>query len=250
MIGDYANWLKNEISIKKMGEYYELTTPYLDRYNDYLQIYVKQDEKGRINITDDGYILRNLNSCGINFRRSSKRQDMLYKIIQTYGVELQEDSLITTATMSNFPQKKHMLVQAMLTIDDMFMAEPNTVKSFFVEDIGAYLDSHEIFYTRDLSLIGKTGSIYNYDYHLQRTRHRPERFCKAINKLTESSRNLALFNWVDTIERRTDAANMIVFINDEHPTSKTDLEAFLSYNVDYILWSERNQFENIGKLTG
>lgn len=42
LIDDYAQWLKNEISFSKIGEYYEITTPYLDNANDYLQIYVRQ----------------------------------------------------------------------------------------------------------------------------------------------------------------------------------------------------------------
>ena len=37
LIDDYANWLKSEIKVEKVGEYYELTTPYLDNANDYLQ---------------------------------------------------------------------------------------------------------------------------------------------------------------------------------------------------------------------
>ena len=39
-INDYVDWLKNEITFTKIGEYYEITTPYLDSNNDYIQIYV------------------------------------------------------------------------------------------------------------------------------------------------------------------------------------------------------------------
>lgn len=41
MIDSYTDWLNKSISFEKIGEYYEITTPYLDRFNDYLQIYVK-----------------------------------------------------------------------------------------------------------------------------------------------------------------------------------------------------------------
>ena len=43
LIDEYAMWLKSEITFEKIGEYYEITTPYLDIDNDYLQIYVRQD---------------------------------------------------------------------------------------------------------------------------------------------------------------------------------------------------------------
>ena len=39
LIDEYAVWLKSEITFEKIGEYYEITTPYLDIDNDYLQIY-------------------------------------------------------------------------------------------------------------------------------------------------------------------------------------------------------------------
>ena len=39
MIDEYARWLKSEITFERIGEYYEITTPYLDSANDYLQIY-------------------------------------------------------------------------------------------------------------------------------------------------------------------------------------------------------------------
>ena len=34
-INDYAEWLKSEITFSKIGEYYEINTPFLDNDNDY-----------------------------------------------------------------------------------------------------------------------------------------------------------------------------------------------------------------------
>ena len=42
-IDDYTSWLRSETAFDNIGEYHEITTPYLDNANDYLQIYVKQD---------------------------------------------------------------------------------------------------------------------------------------------------------------------------------------------------------------
>ena len=33
LIDDYATWLKQEITFEKVGEYYEITTSYLDNAN-------------------------------------------------------------------------------------------------------------------------------------------------------------------------------------------------------------------------
>jgi len=122
MIDDYANWLKSEITVAEFGEYYELTTPYLDRFNDYLQIYVKQDSNGVITLTDDGYIINNLHSSGFTLSASIKRRRMLEHIVRNYSLRFDEinNVITTTATAETFPSKKHLMVQAMLSIDDMF----------------------------------------------------------------------------------------------------------------------------------
>lgn len=248
MIREYTDWLYSGFSAVKTGEFYELTTPYLDRYNDHIQIYVKQNENGSYFLTDDGYILNNLKSSGVSFSRSTKRREMLARIARNFGVTISGDSLEILATKSNYPQRKHMLLQAMLTVDDMFIAEPNIVKNFFAEDVGLYLDSNDIFYSRDFSLAGKTGSLYVYEYHLQRTRDRAERFCKPINRLTETTRNLTLFNWGDTKEKRADKGELIVFLNDDKGISDSDLEAFEIYDVKCILWSKRQQEDSLKLL--
>lgn len=248
MIKEYTDWLYSGFSAVQVGEYYELTTPYLDRYNDHLQIYVKQESNGSYFLTDDGDIINNLISSGVSISRSPKRKEMLMRIARNFGVYVNDTALEIHATKSTYPQKKHMLLQAMMTIDDMFIAEPNNAKSFFAEDVGLFLDSHDIFYSRNFSLVGKTGSFYVYDYHLQRTKEKPERFCKTINHVNESSRNLALFNWVDTKEQRTDASQLILFLNDEKQIKDADLEAFRSYDVNCILWSERDNPANLALL--
>lgn len=248
MIKEYTDWLYSGFTAVQMGEYYELTTPYMDRYNDHLQIYVRQDQSGNYFLTDDGYIINNLKSSGVSITRSAKRKDMLNRIARNFGVTINGDCLEIQATKSSYPQKKHMLLQTMMTIDDMFIAEPNTVKNFFTEDVGIYLDSHDIFYSRDFSLVGKTGSLYVYDYHLQRTREKPERFCKAINHMNEGTRNLTLFNWVDTKEKRADKGELVLFLNDEKEVSDSDLEALRSYDVNYILWSQRQSADSLALL--
>lgn len=248
MIKGYTDWLNSNFSAVKVGEFYELTTPYLDRYNDHIQIYVKQNENGSYFLTDDGYIIGNLISAGVPMLRSAKRRETLMRIARNFGVTVNGNDLEIQATRSERPQRTHMLLQAMLTIDDMFIAEPNNVKSFFTEDVGLYLDSHDIFYSRDFSLVGKTGSLYVYDYHMQRTRSKPERYCKAINKITESSRNLTLFNWIDTQEKRADNGELILFLNDDKEINGSDLEALQTYNVHYILWSQRQNAEALELL--
>ncbi len=249
LIKSYAEWIKKEISVAKYGEYYELTTPYLDRFNDYLQIYVKQDLNGNIELTDDGYIIDNLLSSGISLKNGTNRKEHLDKIINNYSLRLEDNNIVAVATEDTFPQTKHMLIQAMLSIDDMFETNNENVKNMFLDDVEVFFNENNIYYSKDFSIIGKTGSIYNYDFHFQRTANSPERFCKVINKANESKRNLTIFNWIDTQEKRGGESQLIVMLNDNNRVNDKDIQAFNNYDIKTVLFSERKQHMDLFKAS-
>ncbi len=45
LIDGYWRWLRDKTAIKQLKDWTEITTPYLDRHNDYLQIYAPQDRQ-------------------------------------------------------------------------------------------------------------------------------------------------------------------------------------------------------------
>ena len=53
-IDEYNSWLKSEITFSKVGDQYEINTPFFESANDYLQFYIKQEET-EIFFTDVGY---------------------------------------------------------------------------------------------------------------------------------------------------------------------------------------------------
>ena len=77
LIDEYALWLKGEITFEKVNEYYEITTPYLDNANDYLQIYVRQDGDD-IFFTDDGATIQGLKMAGYQFTKNRKIHLIVY----------------------------------------------------------------------------------------------------------------------------------------------------------------------------
>ena len=46
--------------LDEIEEYLQITSPFLDRFNDYLQVYAKIDKNNEILLTDDSYIINNL----------------------------------------------------------------------------------------------------------------------------------------------------------------------------------------------
>ncbi len=246
LICNYLEWLKGEISFEKVGEYYEITTPYLDSSNDYLQIYVRQ-EGDEIFFSDDGYTICNLQAHGFSF--TSARKQHLKQLLFQYGVTLKGNELTTKGHISQFAPKKHLFLQAMLRVDDMYHLSKEKVSSFFLDDIKNFFDGKEIFYSENVQFTGKSGFQHNYDFLLQRNRNHPERLCLAINTPSKTTMGNALFAWNDTKPSRRDDSQLIVFLNDDKYISKKLDEGFENYGVIPMRWSERNNPKSIEILS-
>lgn len=121
LFDEYTNLTESKTTIIKIGEYFEITTPYLNSDNDCLQIYIKQ-VGNNIYLSDDGASIGRLKMNGYFF--NSEFKSHLYKILQQYEVELEEDNLITKSTINNFVCAKHLLIQAMLCLDRLQIQQP------------------------------------------------------------------------------------------------------------------------------
>lgn len=242
LLDDYAEWLKSETSFEKKGEYYEITTPYIDSGNDYLQIYVKQ-EGDDIIFSDDCSTLHGLEVGGLTF--SAGRKLYLERILNQYGLVRNGDELISRAPASDFAMRKHMFVQALLKIDDMLALTRQRVTSFFIEDVQDFFISKEIFYIDNVQFSGKSGFTHTYDFALQRTKTKPERLCQTLNSPDKSSTGNIIFAWNDTKSVRKSDSQLIVILNDQNGISKGVEEAFISYDAKVIKWSEREKESNL-----
>ena len=114
----YSAWLKDETSLREIGEIVEITTPFLDRRNDYLQIYVIRADGGFV-LTDDGYVLDDLEMCGCKID-SPKRRAKFKTTLNGFGVQTNGNALEVSTTPGNFPLRMHNLVQAMLVVSNLF----------------------------------------------------------------------------------------------------------------------------------
>ncbi len=46
LLNDYVIWLKTKTTFRQINQWVEITTPYLDRHNDYIQVYAKKNDDG------------------------------------------------------------------------------------------------------------------------------------------------------------------------------------------------------------
>lgn len=238
LLDRYLSWLRDKTSLREIGDYIEITTPYLDRHNDYLQIYAKKQE-GSFLLTDDGYIINDLEQSGCKIS-SSKRQQLLKLTLNGFGVQLNGKSLQVSATPDNFALKKHNLVQAMLAINDMFyLAEP-LVASIFYEDVVFWLDANEIRYTPRVKFTGRSGFDHSFDFVIPKSKSSPERILQTVNRPNKETVTLLAFSWFDTKEVRSPDSKAFALLNDQEQSISADvMEALRSYEVTPVPWSYR-----------
>ena len=118
----YIKWLEDEITLNKINEYLEITSPFLDRYNDYLQVYAKMDNDNEILLTDDAYTLNNLKMAGVDIN-SPRRKQLLDNFLNKYKVQLDKEALTIKTGVEDFPQKLLFLMQTMLNVDTILWSE-------------------------------------------------------------------------------------------------------------------------------
>lgn len=243
-IDEYLSWLKERTQLREVNVWVEITTPFLDRHNDCLQIYVRRDG-GFIKLTDGGAIIQDLELCGCDLS-TEKRQAALMSVLQGFGLKKEEDgSLSTTAGSGDFAMRKHRLVQAMLSVDDMFFTASPIVRTFFAEDVALWLNGKGVRYTPSVKFTGKSGYDHAFDFVIPRSRKYPERILQSINNPNKSAAELFAFKWMDTFEARHVQSLPYVVLNDEGGGVPPNLlDAFRNYGIKTVLWSSREEVED------
>lgn len=242
LMDQYLAWLKDRTTLRQIDDFVEVTTPYLDRHNDYLQFYVRRNKNGFV-LTDDGYVIGDLRRSGCKLE-TAKRRDLLRMTLNGFGVQFDHDELMVHATPENFNLRKHNLVQAMLAVNDLFyLAEP-MVTSLFLEDVTAWLELHDIRCTPNVKFTGKSGYDHLFHFVIPKSRRAPERIVQTINKPSRDTAEALAFAWVDTKEVRPTDSRALAFLNDsDQKLSATVIDALTSYEVKPVLWSERDNVE-------
>lgn len=238
LLDAYHAWLKDKTALRQIDQWVEITTPYLDRHNDYVQIYAKRANGGFI-LTDDGYTIEDLEQSGCKLE-SRKRQDLLKMTLNGFGVQLDGHALQVHAAHENFALRKHNLVQAMLAVNDMFYLAVPMVASLFYEDVEAWLDVHDIRYTPKVKFTGKTGYDHLFDFVIPKSRQQPERIVQTINRPSREKAQAVVLAWIDTKEVRAPSSRAYALLNDSDQTvSQLVVDALRSYDVQPVSWSER-----------
>lgn len=239
LLDRYAEWVRDKTVLRELGdEYVEVTTPYLDRHNDYTQIYVRRDDGG-FELSDGGETIEDLRSSGCDLE-TKKRRDLLAMTLNGFGVQREGDRLFVKADAQNFSLRKHNFVQAILAVNDMFYLAVPVVASVFLEDVAAWMELHDIRYTPRVKFTGKTGYDHHFDFVVPASRRAPERLLRAVARPGRDTAEASAFAWIDTREVRAPEFRFYVLLNDdERPPSSSIVDALRNYEIIPVAWSER-----------
>lgn len=240
LLDSYRAWLRDKTHLREIdGTWVEITTPYLDRHNDALQIYVRASNGGYL-LSDDSYTIHDLEAGGCNLN-SERRRDLLDMTLKGFGIRLSADALEVQATEENFALRKHSLVQAMLTVNDLFYLSRPHVESLFFEDVVAWLDASEVRYTPRVNFTGISGYNHMFDFVIPKSRKQPERILQAINRPLRDTAESFIYKWTDTREVRPAGSTAYAILNDiTQPVPPGVSEAFRNYGIRAVSWSVRS----------
>jgi hypothetical protein len=243
VVDDYLKWVKDNTVVKTIapGMVGSISTPFLDRHNDHITIYVEKN-RDYIMLTDDGYTIADLSMSGLELT-TPKRAAMLKTTLNGFGVNItKDDELFIEATNENIGQKKHALLQAVLAVNDMFYLSKETVYSLFKEDVELYFRTNDIIFSADIKLVGKSGFDHNIDFLIPSSRHKPERLVKTVNSPKNDSVLSAIMAFGDISQvRGNNVANYVVYNDLDRRVTPDVVSALDSYGVKHIPWSEKER---------
>lgn len=241
LLADYRAWLKDKTSLREIDQdWVEITTPFLDRHNDALQIYARAQNGGYI-LTDDSYTVHDLEASGCNIG-TEKRKELLKMTLNGFGVRMNDEALEVHASPDNFPARKHNLIQAILSVNDLFYLASPIVQSLFIEDVLAWLEANDVRYTPKVKFTGISGFDHLFEFVIPKSRKQPERIVQPINRPARDSAEAFIYAWSDTREVRPSDSKAYAVLNDiDQPVSGGVMDAFRNYRIRPVPWSMRGE---------
>ena len=240
LIENYWSWLKDNTQIQPVDDWYQITTPYLDRHNDFVQIYARRNGDS-FQLTDDGSTINDLemSGCGID---TPKRKRILQTAVNGFGVKINGNELTTEAPIRQFGLHTHNLIQAILAVGDLFYLASPHVRSLFVEDVRNWLDQSHVIYEFRPEFTGKTGYKHKFDFMIPKSPKAPERLLQHVSPTDKNTVERVIMSWVDIQETLSEGSRMYGMLDDRNTTiSQLDKKALDKYGIKSVPWTQREK---------
>ena len=242
LLDEYQAWLRDKTVLRELDDWVEITTPYLDRHNDCLQIYAARDGGSWV-LSDDGFIISDLEISGCALD-TPKRRALLDVTLAGFGVKRENsgNTLTVHASQGSFASRKHSLLQAMLAVNDLFYLASPTIANLFYEDVASWLDTSQVRYSPKVKFSGESGYDHLFEFVIPKSVAQPERMVQTITSPNRQTATSVAFAYLDTRDARPDNSRTYAILNDSQgDVPGPVVEALESYGVRPVSWSEREQ---------
>ena len=241
LISAYLKFIGGGIHTEELeNNNYEIETPFLDRRNDHISIYAKGIDTDSIILTDNGYTLNDLMLSGLHFE-TSKRQEELKTLLNGLGIKVNDKKEIyVIASNDTFAYQMHNLIQALISVNDMFVLSKSNVMNIFFDDVLQYFDQNKIRYSYNIAIEGKSHLSHKFDMIIPKSKEAPERTIKAINNPKVENIKSTLFAFEDIGDRKGEG---YIILNDiETIINPKIIEAIDICQVCPFLWSKKDEY--------
>lgn len=245
LLKGYWDWLRANTSTRREDGLVEIVTPFLDRHNDCLPVYVRREGEGFV-LTDLGRTVEDLELSGFPLT-GAVRQELFQAALDRFGVRANGKALEVHATPANFGEQKHFLLQAMIAVNDLYnlayksqSSRPSAADTF-QGNVGGWLDESRIPYSADVQLAGKSGFSHHFDFVVPHSGNRPERVVEAVSHPSRTSVSSLVFAWLDTKDERPTEVSAFALLNDTNGQLPEHVEdALASYGIRPIPWRKHD----------
>ncbi|MDI9408554.1 MAG: DUF1828 domain-containing protein [Candidatus Pacebacteria bacterium] len=236
LMDNYWSFLKDQSSIEKISgtDYFAINTPFLDRHNDYIQIYAIPRNGGWL-LTDSGYTLDDLEISGVTIN-TPKKKEIFQQILNGFGINSEKNEIFALVNSENFAQKKHDLVQTILSVNDMFFLSRVQIKNLFIEDVIKWFDDNDIRYIHNLKLTGKSHYDHRFEIIISKSKKAPERIIRLINDPQKDIIQSAIFAYED-VKNSNRIFKPYVIVNGQETAQN---QASANNAADYFLAGNKN----------
>ena len=120
IINNYLDWFKSSTIITPIEsadkETIKVSTMFLDSHNDGIEFYIQKIDDNYIALTDDGWYLQDLESCGLDLN-SSRITEQINWYRNSLNFDIVKGEILSVVKLDeNIPLKIHAYIQALILI--------------------------------------------------------------------------------------------------------------------------------------
>lgn len=243
LLTQYIEWLNTDPLVNESSSYHEITTPFLDQFNDHYQFYFCRNEGNQFFLTDDGCLLSSFEYDKID-GDNDYRTEWLERTLQTFRLNREDDAITAECSLETLPETKHCFIQGLIRIEDQLDIDSKDSSAVFSEEIRNVLEERDIRYIEASWYAGQSGYTWEYDFVIpgcSKGNH-TDSFCQAIGNPTKEKVELQLCAWKDVVQVRKRPSRLVLLLDDVNSSPETieeiDRLCCAENTVGIIFWSQ------------